>query len=450
MDYFLKITISVVPVVVFFVLYYRNFVFERSIFWQSKAFFFGILSSVFAILIQQQLPATDSNYVRSFFHAAVVEEVIRFLIIYVRIRRSSDSFILMEGVFDGILVGLGFAFAENLHYSASSPGYVILLRCVSSVPLHVFCAGIMAYFLSYRHLCSDVQGSSRALNFFSGRRLFLAFWGLVIPVLLHGAFDLALFTGGVANYWIVPMLILGFGFLEFLIADARTVLGKNVLGALGLDADDMDVIAQQRDHEKWLSQIQDTSRDTVPLFVNQWDLSRTIGGIAAILIAVTFTVWRTVQPGFLAAFGIEKHAELALTVLLPLMIALILLLGDKVNYLFIRENMLRVPSSTLLAVFRPHRADERLDTMALDILPRGMFLSGMEDLNHGERVRIEVQRDGGSTASVEARVKWVNRHNRHLPSGALVQFVKPGPGFLLFTVGFRIHRMWRKLRPLSH
>lgn len=354
----------------------------------------------------------------------------------------------MEGVFDGILVGLGFAFAENLHYSASYPGYVILLRCVSSVPMHVFCAGIMAYFLSYRYLCGDGK-TRRGLNYFSGRRLFLAFWALSIPVLFHGGFDLALFKGGIANYWIAPILIVAFGFLEYLIADARMVLGKNVLEALSLDADDMDVIARQRDHEKWLSHYQDESRDTVPLFLNQWEIPRTIGGIAMILLAAVFLVWRMIHPGFFATFGIDKHAELALTVLLPLLVALILLFGDKINYMFIRENMLRVPSSTVLALFRIHKSDERMDTMALDILPRGMFLSGMEDLNHGERVRIEVQRRGGKVAVVDARVKWVNRHNRHLPSGALVQFVRPGPGFLIFTIGFKIHKLWRKLRPIS-
>ncbi|HMY44223.1 MAG TPA: PrsW family glutamic-type intramembrane protease, partial [Leptospiraceae bacterium] len=125
MEYAARIILSTIPVGLFFALYFRNFVFQRSILWQSKAFFLGMLSSIAAIVIQALLPETASPAVRSFFHAALVEEAIRFTVLYLRIRKSSEGFTVTEGIFDGILVALGFAFSENLHYSATTSGYVI-------------------------------------------------------------------------------------------------------------------------------------------------------------------------------------------------------------------------------------------------------------------------------------------------------------------------------------
>jgi len=447
-EYAIKVCISFIPVVLFFWLYQRHFVFERALAWQSKALFLGLLSSVLAIVIQQTLPTTNSIAIRAFGYAAIVEESIRYTLLFIRIRKSSDSFTVIEGVFDGILVALGFAFAENLHYSVSSPGYVILLRCLSSVPIHVFCGGVMAYFLSYRELCRKT-GPVWRINLFGARRWLLGFVAFLLPVLLHGAFDYAIFRGGVWNYSVVVLLVIGFTFLEYLIAQARLIFGKNVLEVLGLDADDMQVIARQRDYEKWISTLQDESRDRVPLFVNRWDSVRTSIGICLGVVAAVFALLRATHPHILLSSGLDWHAEIALTILLQSSIAFLLLCGDKINYLFIDENMMRVPLTTLIAVYRQKRAGEeesRLDTMALDILPRGAFLSGMDELKTHEKVRLEILREREEPVRVSAKVQWVNKHNRHLPSGSLVQFTKPGPGFLIFTARFRIHKVIQRLR----
>lgn len=183
MEFLLKGIVSIVPVGVFFWMYHRNFVFDRPFLWQSKTFFYGVLSSAAAILVSSLLPPVTSDAVKAFVYAALVEEVLRFAVIYIRVRSSSEQFTVTEGVFDGVLIALGFAFAENLHYSVNSNGYLILLRCVSAVPMHVFAGGIMAYFVSYRHLCREQRKLTRRFNWFAMRRTMLAFWALALPVL---------------------------------------------------------------------------------------------------------------------------------------------------------------------------------------------------------------------------------------------------------------------------
>jgi RsiW-degrading membrane proteinase PrsW (M82 family) len=409
-EYAARIILSTIPVGLFFALYFRNFVFQRSILWQSKTFFLGMLSSIAAIVIQAFLPETASPAIRSFFHAALVEEAIRFTVLYLRIRKSSEGFTVTEGIFDGILVALGFAFSENLHYSATTSGYVILLRCISSVPLHVFCGGIMAYFLSYRSLCRENRKVWRRLNWYGLRRFELAVFALLIPFLLHGFFDYALFRGDVWNYMLVPILVTGFIVTEYMAARGMQIFGKNILGALGLDADDMEIIGRQQEYEKWLSDYQDEDREAVEIFRNRWEITPTALGILFFLIAAAFFIIRFRFPSWLSGSGIDAHAQIALTVVLPAFAAAVLLLRDKINYLYFRETMLRVPSGTLVHI--EHERGTSQDTMIFDILPGGAFLSGVDDLSQGDRLHLSISRNNKPSLRVRCAVRWVNNVNR--------------------------------------
>ncbi len=430
----------------FFALYYRNFVFQRSIVWQSKAFFIGMLTSVAAILAQAVLPETESAFQRAFLNAALVEECVRFAAIYLRIRNSSASFTITEGIFDGILIALGFSFSENLHYSVVSSGYVILLRCVSSVPLHVFCGAVMAFFLSYRNLCAENRVVWRRINWFGLRRFELAVLALAVPVLIHGVFDYALFRGEQWNFLIVPVLMTGLLLTEYVAARGMIVFGKNILDALGLDADDMEIIARQQEYEKWLNDFQDEAREPVQIFVNHWDRVPTVAAVLFLMVSAAFIFVLSAAPSWAAEIGIERYAAIALTILLPASFAAILLLRDKINYLYFRETMLRVPSGTLVKISTHHGAQE-LETMVFDVMPRGLFLTGIETLHPGQRVTLAIHRPKKEPVIVRSAVRWVNKHNRQLPSGALVQFLRPAPGFLWFLLVHSLRHI--HLRPVT-
>lgn len=446
MEFFLKSVVSIVPVGVFFWMYHRNFVFDRSFLWQSKTFFYGVLSSAAAILVASFLPATSSDVLKAFVYAALVEELLRFAVIYVRVKSSSEQFTVIEGVFDGVLVALGFAFAENLHYSVNSSGYLILLRCVSSVPMHVFAGGIMAYFISYRQLCRENRKITRRFNWFAMRRTMLGFWALAVPVLFHGVFDLLIFKGSYFNYLLVPLLMGGYFTLEFLSARSGSIPDKTLLEILSLDADEMEIIQRQKEYEKWIVDFQ-REENIVPLIIHQWSKSRTAIAVVLFCISGAFGAAFLLNGALFAGMGLEVHTGLSLTVVLPGMLGFLFLLGDKINYLYFRENMLRVPTGALMQI----KMDDgsTAETMVYDILPRGVFLSGIENLVPGDKVTLRALKKGRFNVSALGRVQWTNNQNKNLPTGALIQFLKPGPGFLVFAAAHGLKKVWRRLRPVD-
>lgn len=444
----LKIVISLLPVFLFFTVYFRNFVFRRSILWQSKSFFFGMLSSVLVATIHTYLPDTESSVLRAFGYAALLEESIRYIVIAARVLKSSEEFSIMEGVFDGILVGLGFAFVENLSYSIAYPGPVILLRCLSSVPLHVFSAGIMGFFISYSHLCLRWRSIGR-LNRNALRKIGLAALGLLFPVVYHGTFDFVLFQGKRWDYALPFLLIGGYAYLEYLIARAQLLPGKNILRIIGLGADDMDIIQKEQEYEKWVEDFQEDETEKIPLFLNEWSLLYTVFAAALVLFAGGMLLMHFWSPQLLFdERDIPREVRLALLVWLPFSIALILLLADKVNYLYFRENMLRLPGALPIFI----KAENfQTDALVLDVFPGGVFLPEVFQLKPGDRVTLEIHY-GDQRIPAQGRIKWVNQKIKKLPRGALLQFHRSGKGFLWFLVshGFRklrrrVRLVWRKL-----
>ncbi len=437
LPYLIRIAIALLPVGILFGFYARHFVFSRDFIWQSKIFFIGWIASALALASQWFLPDANNHFVRAFFHAAFVEEAARALVLYIRIKRSSDSFSVTEGIFDGVLLGLGFSFAENLHYSVRYSGYVILLRCVSSVPMHVFCSGVMGYFFSYRALVEERRPIHRRLNWFGARTFVLLGSAFVIPLLLHGFYDLSLFHGGNWNYVVPILLIGGFSGLEYLIAEGRGVPAKNVLEVLGLDADDMDIIQRQKDCDKWVMDAQEVYDEPMPLFVNRWTPFNTIAGGALTGFALVMAALRGwFLHRILPDLDMSPENEIALIFLLPITIGLIFLVSDKINYLYFREYVARLPGGILIQVER--QSGETFDTIVMDILPRGVFISGGADfLALGEKITVRFQVGGGRTVPMQGIVKWANTMNLALPMGVIFQFLKPGPGFLLFRMRFK-------------
>ncbi|MBI3396700.1 MAG: PrsW family intramembrane metalloprotease [Spirochaetia bacterium] len=431
-QYVIKLLISLVPVLILFAFYFRNFVFSRSIIWQSKAFFFGLISSVLALTLQWFLPDTSSKLVRSFVDAALVEEAVRYLFIYFRVRNSSDRFSVVEGMFDGILLGLGFAFAENLHYSLRFGGYEILLRCVSSVPMHAFASAMMGHFLSYRILCQERRPLHRRLNWYGSRGFVLAGQAFLLPFLFHGIFDYSLFQGGRWNYLIPALLIVGYTFTEYLMARGRTMPGKNVLEVLDLDADEMEIIQRQKECERWVADAQAAYDEPLPFFLNRWTIFNTAAGLALLLFSLVMFILRgSLGERYLADFNILPQTEIALIVLLPAAIAIILLTADKINYLYFREYLMRLPGGFFVSV---QTETESIDTIVMDVLPRGVFITGVDSLQAGQKAVLKFSIARNKTVPVIGIVKWVNTRNFALPLGALFQFLKPGPGFVLFRM----------------
>jgi RsiW-degrading membrane proteinase PrsW (M82 family) len=126
---------------------------------------------------------------RAFVIAGCVEELGKLLAVRVFIWDKPELDERMDGIVYGTRAGLGFALVENVWYlfrfapDLETFAYLFAVRGLLAVPGHAIWTGYMGYFAARRRF--DRKGPG-----------FLGGW--LIAVLMHGAYDFALFTLPVA------------------------------------------------------------------------------------------------------------------------------------------------------------------------------------------------------------------------------------------------------------
>ncbi len=139
-----------------------------------------------AYLLAQEIDAAlIHGFVAAFFGAAIPEEVFKLLVLWGYSMRRVEFDEPMDGIVYGATASLGFATLENVIYVSGEGGSVAILRAFTAVPGHAFLGAIMGYY----------AGRAR---FAEGRdeRRALLLKALVIPILLHGAYDFPLLAAG--------------------------------------------------------------------------------------------------------------------------------------------------------------------------------------------------------------------------------------------------------------
>ena len=159
-----------------------------------KAFTLGILSIPlsFCISIPFGVIGLYNNEVTnifdsirlSFFGAAIPEEVAKFFILWLVLRKNRFFDEKMDGIVYAVCVSLGFAAVENIMYLFSNIDTFLAVgvsRAIFSVPGH-FCFGIlMGYYYSLAKFYPHSPKLNKALI-------------LIAPILVHGIYDSILFS----------------------------------------------------------------------------------------------------------------------------------------------------------------------------------------------------------------------------------------------------------------
>jgi RsiW-degrading membrane proteinase PrsW (M82 family) len=164
------------------------------------AFLLGALSAAVAgvveIALPLLLPAAQTGLAaaieKGVLLAAIPEEVVKVSLIAAIALRSREFDEPMDGVVYGTAVGLGFAVLENLGYVFGDANWqaVAAMRGVLSVPLHGAFGAIAGAYVA-RARFTGILGSGRSTRWRRPRLLALA---LLVPTMLHGTFDTALFA----------------------------------------------------------------------------------------------------------------------------------------------------------------------------------------------------------------------------------------------------------------
>ena len=161
-----------------------------------KAFGLGVASIFLSLMISgpfgaiglypaEQVTLWDGIAI-SFFGAAIPEEIAKFLLFWLFVRRNKYFDEHMDGIVYAAAVSLGFAGLENVMYLFSAEDWVStgMVRALFSVPAHFFFGILMGYYYSLVRFDPVTPSINR-------------FWVLGAPIIAHGIFDSILFSAGV-------------------------------------------------------------------------------------------------------------------------------------------------------------------------------------------------------------------------------------------------------------
>ena len=156
------------------------------------SFFLGMLSIIPAVIIQlgftkyvgDWMAANDLVYVAifAFLVVALSEEGSKLLVLRLFIYRRKAFDDPFDGIMYTVMIGMGFATLENIGYVYQNGMATAITRMFLSVPAHGCFAVLMGYYVGLA-------------KFDPIRRGRYAFFAILFPTLLHGAFDFCLFSG---------------------------------------------------------------------------------------------------------------------------------------------------------------------------------------------------------------------------------------------------------------
>ncbi len=131
--------------------------------------------------VKPLLPHIGDAFYTSFITAGFIEELFKFLGLYILIWRNPNFNEKFDGIVYAVFVSLGFAAVENIMYVAEGGNKVALVRALTAVPAHALFGIRMGYYFGVAHMYREL------------RRTFLL-KALFIPVLLHGIYDFMLLS----------------------------------------------------------------------------------------------------------------------------------------------------------------------------------------------------------------------------------------------------------------
>lgn len=191
MIYLIAIFVGILPAVMLVCfIYWKDKYVHEPWKWVIKAFFFGVLSCIPAIIIESLLPEVEENSLvhsaySAFIVASMTEEAMKYLFFWLLVRKNPYFDERMDGIVYCACVGLGFAGLENIGYMLSNIDElmsVAIMRAVLSVPGHFFFAVFMGYYYSLA-----VYGPKE-------KKPLMLIAAFVVPFILHGLFDFALMS----------------------------------------------------------------------------------------------------------------------------------------------------------------------------------------------------------------------------------------------------------------
>lgn len=433
-----SIVISILPMPLFYLIYFRHFftyyrmkgikpVFIKHV----EGLLYGVAVAIILILLS---PALDELFkggsiaVDSFVKAALVEKMGALAAILL-LQRYYPRFSLLEGVSSGLIVGAGFSLVENVFYALNYGTPVVLVRALFSVPLHLSTCALTGYFAGAAKLCATAP--YRTLHYARA---------ITVPVALHGVFDLFIMQGGGFTYLVGPLAIIITGMLELFIAWAKLVPPVQGLAAENLRFEDWLLKYRQPRFERWILNSMGTPRAVrVPFFRPLMNPALWAASAALVAGGLALLPFRA-ETVTLLGIALRPAEQILVVTVFPASIGISLAMAGAVNPDFFRLSMVRIPV-IFDAVLKSPGGEDSL--VSFDITPVNCFLRTFEPLDPAGEAEIVFERKGFHSPAVKARAVW-NNHGAHMgdePTGTIVKFIGPPLSFFRFAMGYYYYRL---------
>lgn len=169
-----------------------------------RAFLMGVVSVFVALVLVGIIEgvvsfgdATVAGQVGlAFWGAAIPEEIAKFVMLWLVLRNNKYFDEHVDGIVYAVMVGLGFATFENVMYMIENYDNWLVVgstRALMAVPAHYAFAVFMGYFYSLAHFAPRHKRYSYAM-------------ALLVPILLHGLYDMLLMVSAVVPEFLSVVL----------------------------------------------------------------------------------------------------------------------------------------------------------------------------------------------------------------------------------------------------
>lgn len=390
----------------------------------------GVLLLLFAPLLLPFLPDA-SSLPGIFVNAAVVEKSMSFLVLLTLARvsaRDGRRFVSM-----GVHFGAGFAFLENVVYAMNYHVDAVYIRFLSSVPMHLATCGIQAYFIGMGHLYEHPKSKWRSYLL-----------AIVIPLLLHGIYDISCFPGRGLEAISGPMIVLSVLVFEVIHSRLQTFPDAEELGRRGLRIEDWFTLEKQLAYGKWILYSAGTRNlPRIGFFRLQRNIFRL--GLSSVMLALALLYW--IDPAWyrgLLRVDLNAAYQTALFGVMPLSFAFVFAVIGSVNPEYFRNKRLRIP--VVVDITASHGA-ERVGGFSYEVAPVSMFVHSEDFLKAGDDVRLELEYLGRVSEPITGAVRLVVQAGDELyPSGMVVDLDLDGAALQRY---YRRYWLFRLVKGVS-
>ncbi len=209
MTTFFLVTIALTPGIAIAIFMYIHDKHEPEPVWLlALSFLYGVLSLglnlAIGLPVDDLIPIEEQDLTEQAIHAfgvvAFIEEVSKFVFIRGILYRNKNFNEPLDGIVYAVMVGMGFATAENVIYVWYGGGGTAIIRMFSAIPAHALFAVLMGYWLG-------------KAKFIHARKFRYGLLALITATAFHGIYDYFLFISFVPGIWIWSFVSLAVAFV---------------------------------------------------------------------------------------------------------------------------------------------------------------------------------------------------------------------------------------------